>query len=468
VEPAGEVTQAPDVAQAVVIVEADGADIDMASPWGSGRAWTRTMAGLVVRPHRVLVGGWGLRRHKHVRVARQGSTTKSEARVLLFDEDAGLALLAVDDPAFSTGPKPASFGLEFPKPAPVRVLHAASEGARVEAYGAAIMSTGIYGQADLLHMKLGQVDPKFVAEGDVVGSGGRALGIVTAVSGSEVVAVSARALRDFLAAAERPTYDGFAIFGAIWQPTTSKALRDELGLADSEGGVRLTRVWAMGSAAGTLAAGDVVLTMDGRKIDRDGSYERPGVGRLPFHGALTGAHRPGDVIRLGILRDGQRQTVRMTLRAWPGRTDLVPWFAPESQASAYVIEGGLVFEALTGEYLRSFGDDWMGKVSPQLLDAWFDRLDATPERPGVVVLTRVLPDPATLGYERLHDLVIESINGVPVHTLADVTAGFEHANGPFHFVTLAQGQKVRRIVLDVREANAAGQRLKATYLAGTP
>ena len=80
---------ARDVMQAVVIVDADGADADMASPWGSGKAWTRTMTGLVVGPRWILVGGWGLRGQKHVGVTKQGTTAKSPARVRLLDVDAG-------------------------------------------------------------------------------------------------------------------------------------------------------------------------------------------------------------------------------------------------------------------------------------------------------------------------------------------------------------------------------------------
>ena len=218
-------------------------------------------------------------------------------------------------------------------------------------------------------------------------------------------------------------------------------LRAELGLAEQDGGVRIARVWALGSAAGVLAPGDILLTVDGRKVEQDGLYDRPGTGRMPFHGVFSAGHHPGDVVDLGILRGGTRQMVKMTLKASAESTRLVPWFAPEDRASAYVIEGGLVFETLSGEYLRSFGNDWTAKVSQQFLDAWLDlRTISTLQRPSVVVLTRVLADPATLGYERLHDLVVEATNGTPAAGLDRRLRGFAHPDGPFDFVTLAPGQ----------------------------
>ena len=74
-----------DVAQAIVVVEADGVDPDLAAPWGTGKSWTRTMTGLVVDGERILVGGWGLHRQQHVRVEKPGAAAWSEAREVLVD-----------------------------------------------------------------------------------------------------------------------------------------------------------------------------------------------------------------------------------------------------------------------------------------------------------------------------------------------------------------------------------------------
>ena len=48
-----------------------------------------------------------------------------------------------------------------------------------------------------------------------------------------------------------------------------------------------------------------------------------------------------------------------------------------------------------------------------------------------VVLTRVLADPATLGYQPLRDLVVESVNGVRVKSIEEVAAAFGHPIGGF-------------------------------------
>jgi len=454
-----------DVAQSIVIIDADGTDADPSAPWGGGKTWTRTLTGLAVDGHRILVGGWGLHGQQHVRAQRQGTTAKSPARAILVDADCGLALLTVDDPLFWTGLPPAAIYGGVARQGPARLLHATPDGARVDASEAAVVGLPISGRCNLLHLKLGQVDARHVVPSDVVGSGTQALGVVASSTGDEVLAFTSRTLVAFLAEARRPAYRGFPTLGIHWQSVTSPALRDELGLAPGEGGVRVVHVFPLGSGAGALVAGDVILTIAGKKIDGDGSYDDPDAGRAPFGSMLPDSHHPGDVVDVGVLRDGVRKAVGVTLRAWPGSADLVPWFNPDDPAGAYDIEGGLVFQNLTGDYLtRVFGSSW-GTVAPrQLLERyWLDRLEPTPEEARVVVLTRVLADPATLGYERVRDLVVESINGVKPRSLADVRGAFAHPAGAFDVVTFAPGQRVHRIVLDAREAAAATERLRSAY-----
>ncbi len=73
----------------------------------------------------------------------------------------------------------------------------------------------------------------------------------------------------------------------------------------------------------------------------------------------------------------------------------------------------------------------------------------------MIILSHVLPDPANLGSEKLHDLLVASINGVAAATIADVRAAFLHPKGGFDVVDLEPGQPVQRLVLDAGEVQAA-------------
>ena len=68
----------------------------------------------------------------------------------------------------------------------------------------------------------------------------------------------------------------------------------------------------------------------------------------------------------------------------------------------FSIIGGLVFQELSVPFLKLFGNDWQSRAPIKLLMA-----HANPEmyekegRRKLVILTRTIPTPATLGYERL-------------------------------------------------------------------
>jgi hypothetical protein len=96
---------AHDARDSIVAVEIDGVTPDLSAPWGTGKPWTRTLSGLAVEGHHIVVGGWELRGHKHIRVERLGTSasTRSSAHVLFEDPDQGLTLLATDDDGFWQG-----------------------------------------------------------------------------------------------------------------------------------------------------------------------------------------------------------------------------------------------------------------------------------------------------------------------------------------------------------------------------
>jgi hypothetical protein len=455
--------QAQDPSRALVVVSSDGMDVDWHAPWGTGKPWTRTSTGLVVEGQRILVVGWALRNAQHVAVQEQGASVRTPARVLLFDEDAGFAVLGVDDPAFWKHTDPAKLSAGLPVLGNVKIWHAASDAPRVDASPGSVAGFQPTGSFNFLEMRIVQADVQHVGISDLVSVGGQIVGAVTSNANGEVLAMTAPTLSDFVVQAARQPYAGYAHLGVYWQKLSSPALHEELGLQDDEGGIRVQEVFPNGSAAGALEVGDILLSVAGVKIDRDGTFQHPQAGRIGYGVLFSEGRHPGDAVEVGVMRGGVRKTVSVTLKRYSYRDNLVPSFTSLVDRS-YVVRGGLLFETLSREYLQTFGKDWETHAPLQLLEPWeLARWSATPDRPKVVVLTRVLPVPATLGYEHLRNLVVERVNDAPVRTLDDVNEAFAHPHGAFHVVTFAPGQGVRRVVLDVQEALAADARTREQY-----
>src|SRR5439155_7023182 len=78
------------------------------------------------------------------------------------------------------------------------------------------------------------------------------------------------------------------------------------------------------------------------------------------------------------------------------------------QEPEYLIAGGLVFQPLTKDFLRSWGQDWERRAPFRL--AYFRNQDPTPERPAIVILSQVMPDLYNIGYQDSRQLVLEKVN----------------------------------------------------------
>jgi PDZ domain-containing protein len=452
----------PEPSRSVVLVQVDGVDVDWNAPWGSGKPWTRTLTGLAVDGGRILVSGWGLRNHRQVEVQKPGSIARVTAKVALFDADAGLAELTVDDPAFWQGVSPAVLSGALPGLRTVKVLHAVAEGIRVEASDGAVTRFELSGRCEFVHMKISQLDMQRVGISDVVVADGTVAGLVTNASNGEAYAVGSRTLIDFANEAAHPPYRGCATADFIGQKLSNPVLRGSLGLGPGDGGWLVSEVWPLGSSSGALERGDVLLSVGDTKVDSDGTYVDPAAGRLSCPALFSQGHHPGDVIPVQVLRHGERRAVNVQLKRWPGDQTLVPWYAPES--NGYAVRGGLVFQRLSHEYLLTFGKDWESKAPPRVLEPFeLERWASSAERQGIIVLTAVLPVAATLGYEHISNLIVDRINGVPVWSLDEVRGAFAHPGGGYHVVTFAPGQSVQRIVLDVQEAKAADASIRAKY-----
>jgi len=448
----------------VVNVRVTGQDWNWRAPWDKQAPWTRTVTGLVVPGRRILVASTAFGNPLLVEAQKLGGEERTVARVELVDHEGPLALVAVDDPAFWEGLEPLALAERAPSEGAVQIVRWQRSGL-FDAYPGTVrqVRAGRHGlsQTSLLTIEVVS-SAEALGESEVMVANGRVAGLVTGRSGDSYQAIAAPVLAQFLQGAARGDWRSFARAGLAWQDLTNPALRDWLGLAPGETGIRLTRVMPNGSAGGVLEPGDVLLELAGAKLDPTGYYEHPLYGRMLFALLFSDGRRPGDTMPVSVLRGGKRLELQLQLRAMRPEQDIVPPYV-YGRGPDYVIEGGLVFQELTRFYLASWGD-WTRRAPPRLLVA----IDRAEEKPGaegqrIVLLASVLPDTANLGYQELHDLIVTRVNGREVRNLADVRQAFQKPSSGFHVIDCLAGQVAARIVIDAGEAAAAGERLRRAY-----
>lgn len=448
----------------VVSVRVTGQDWNWRAPWEKQAPWTRTVTGLVVPGRRILAASTAFGNPLLVEAQKLGSDARSVARVELVDHEGPLALIAVDDPAFWEGLEPLPLEPRAPVEGAVTILRWQRTGL-LDSYPGALrqLRAGRHGlsQTSLLTLDVSS-SAEGLGESEVVVSSGRVAGLVTGRAADTYAAIAAPVLAQFLAGAQARDWRGFPRAGLAWQDLTNPALRESLGLAAGETGIRLTRVLPHGSAGGVLRPGDVVLELGGAKLDPTGYYEHPLYGRMLFALLFSDGRKPGDTMPVKVLREGKRLDLELSLRAMAPEQDRVPPYV-YGRGPDYVIKGGLVFEELTRPYLATWGD-WTRRAPPRLLVA-IDREpdDALGEPKRLLLLSSVLPDAANLGYQQLRDLIVSKVNGRPVKNLAELREAFATPSSGFHVIELLPGQGTARIVLDAAEAEAAGSRLRQAY-----
>ena len=203
---------------------------------------------------------------------------------------------------------------------------------------------------------------------------------------------------------------GFAIPASVAKPITDRLMRGEtiqrgylgveigpitpemqenMELANRRGAY-VNSVTAGGPAErGGLEAGDIVLSLNGRDLEDQTDLTR-----------RVGQAKPGDALRLEILRDGRRQTLNVRSGTRPGQAELNGSATPEPEEAAPT-QGGVSVGGLT--------------VAP-LSAALHQRYDI-PERVSGVVVTAEGTGTAQ-GFQP--GFVIMRANNGPVTSVADL------------------------------------------------
>jgi hypothetical protein len=189
-------------------------------------------------------------------------------------------------------------------------------------------------------------------------------------------------------------------------------------------------------------------------------------GKVTFNGervsykAIYDLHEIGDTVTFDVLRNGKEQRVEIKIaKAKPFANPAVFY----GERPRFITFAGLVFTALTRNYLQTWGNKWYLK-SPFLirfLQYYKPFLSDLDHQSEIVVLAQTLPHPVnTYANEHQHNVLIK-VNAQNFANLEELSKLLTEATG--EFVRFDFYENNVPLVLPLAQARAAQKAIEAAY-----
>jgi len=449
-----------DVGGSVVKVYSQSYPYNPETPWLLSNAISATGSGCIISGNRILTNAHVVADAKFIQVKRAGGKDKVQAEVEAVAHQCDLAILRVKKADFFLGAEPLELG-------PLVALRD-----RVTVYGFPMggeeMSTteGIVSRIELrsyahsyVRLLCGQIDAAINpgSSGGPVIENGRIVGVAFQAERGQNLSymVPSPVVQHFLKDIEDGKHDGIPGLEIEAQLLENPALQAKYGLEPGQSGVLISAIHPGSDLEGIVQPGDVILSIDGHSVANDATVEFRKNERTQYNYYVQG-HYIGDFVDIEILRAGKVLKLRPKLTVARDATSLVPPTEYDRQPSFFIV-GGLVFQRLTGNYVRHWERD---EAPPNLVNYYYSGIP-TKARKNIVVLTSTLPDEVNVGYESLTDIGIVEANGRHVSTLQDLVDAVEANTQPYHVFLNESGDQ---IVLDRVKARERGAEILQRYM----
>jgi S1-C subfamily serine protease len=434
-------------------------DYDM--PWQIAKQKEMSGSGCIISGKRILTNAHVIADQRFVQVKRAGEVKKYVAEVEFVAHDCDLAILKVNNDSFFTGADPIAIGALAKMQDKVAVYGFPEGGDEL------CITEGVVSRIEYQHyahsdayllacqidaaINVGNSGGPVIKNGEIVG-----IAFQKQDSGEKIgYMIPAPVIHHFMKDIKGGVYHGIPSLEGFFQSLENPSLRSKYHMNDKQTGVLVTYIPKGSPIEGILKYGDVILSIDGKTIENDGTIPLRETERTDAEYIVHNKFI-GDSVQLRILRGGLIMNVDIVLTMPITSTALVP-FTQYDKAPTYYIVGGLVFQPLTGNYLSKWAEQ---KDAPVHLVNYFHNGKRSQDRMQVIVLTQVLGDEITESYSDLTNNVITQVNGIHIISMEDLVRAIEFNEKEYHVIVDEYGNQ---IVLDQSRVREANQRMFNKY-----
>ena len=430
------------------------------SPWQNGQDFSSTATGFIIDGNRIITNAHAVLNEKFLQVRKEGDSKKYKANVKFVSEEYDLALIDVEDKSFFNGTAALKLG-KLPNIQDSLTVYGYPLGGDKLSTTRGIVSRMEHNSYTLTNEKflIGQTDAAINSgnSGGPVLSGGKVVGVAFAgLTQADNIGyfIPVNILENFLDDIKDGNYDGPPKLGLQWAKLESASQRQMLGLKNDSKGVFIKKIFPNSPFNGVLQRNDVLLKLDGRDIESDGTVEFRKNEKTDFN-FINQEKKYGQTLSYEIVRDKKVQKGQVTLKKADIKFSVVK-STKLQEAPSYYVYGGLIFEPLTTNYITSFTEEHPTST----LSAIYDREDLFKDYNGLVILVRVLPFDVNLGYSELENRIITKVNGEKYKDFNDFVKKVRSINKEF---IVFEDEDGNEIVLDVAKVNAQKTALMENY-----
>ncbi len=409
--------------KSVVMVLITKQSYDFESPWKKERIKKSISNGCIINNKYIITDAYSLVNHVLVEVIKHGGSEKVPATVLLTDYHRGLALLTVKDSSF------------FKDTQSVQLAHKQSvEGKKVvikkwesdkmfRSYISEVQKTTIRYYDPFCPVLVHHIHT-------IMGSGGdgepvfinnRLAGITVSYSSSKKITytIGVDTIEHLMNDYFYKKNQGVPIFWIDYVAIDGdRYLRNYLGLTKKDTGIFVSKITSLSSGFASIKSGDVILSVNGTNIDDNGDYHSRYYGKMKFYGLITLNNHVSDIIKMTIIRNKKQMNISFPLESLKRKKIMISQLVYD-RAPEYLIYGGLVFQNLSEQYLKTWGTHWAKKANKRLL-FYYNRFlmhQKNKSQNKIIVLNKILPAEVNIGYQSKKYVILEKVNGIDVKDL---------------------------------------------------
>ncbi|MFK7823428.1 MAG: trypsin-like peptidase domain-containing protein [Oligoflexales bacterium] len=398
---------------------------DFRRPWTYRNASKSTGTGFYIGSNRILTNAHVVANGRYITVQKDGDEKAYTAYVTHIAHDCDLAMLSVTESGYFDGLDALPF-TEIPQlRSPVSTIGFPTGGEQIS------ITKGIVSRIEYRRYVHPHNTKHLIVQVDSAINSGNSGGPVLqnqkvvgvafqSYSGAENTGyiIPSTVVEHFLKDIEDGKYDGYPQLGIqLSQTATANTATSTFHeIPTGAGGVKIAFVGQWSPFYRLLFAGDIILSIDQKKIGTDSRISFKGE-RVSFF-TIFDSKQIGDKVAFSILRDGKAISLKPTIKH--GKNPPNNGYLYDKQAP-YIVVGGIIFTQLNRSYLKSLGHNWYKEAHPLFKYLFYHGPYDTEyqQKQEFIVIAGKLPHAVNNDINMLKGGVVKQVQGQIVNSLKE-------------------------------------------------